>query len=76
MTNKRKAQAGDAWAQQKNILQKNNNKRPPVMQPGTALPVSLVQFKSGLLLLPYTQHISSLVDCCDFLLDELERRKS
>lgn len=45
-------------------------------QPGTALTAFLKGYKSDLLLHPYNNHISRLVDCCDFILDEVDRQDS
>lgn len=50
---------------------RNNNKRPPKTQPGTALTAFLKMYKFDLLSLPCDAHISRLVDCCDVILDEV-----
>ena len=52
-------------------LQINNNKTLPVTQPGTALTAFLKSYKFDLLLLPYDNHISRLVDSADIILDEV-----
>ncbi len=54
-------------------LQRDNNKTLPVMQPGTALTAFLKRYRNDLLTLPYNSHISRLVDCADFILDEVDR---
>lgn len=51
-------------------------KQQHIIQPGTALAASLESYKSRLLLAPHDRHISSLVDCCDFILNEVERGQS
>jgi len=55
-----------------NLLRGNNNKILSTIQPGTALSAFLKKYKFDLLLFPYNDHISRLVDCCDFILDEVE----
>lgn len=57
-------------------LQINNNKTLPLTQPGTALCAFLKLYRKDLLALSYNNHISRLVDCADFILDEVDRGKS
>ena len=52
--------------------QSKNTRKPFPTQPGTALTAFLKKYKFDLLSLPYSRHISELVDCCDFILDEVE----
>jgi len=47
-----------------------------IIQPETALIASLESYKRSLLLFPCHRQISSLVDCCDYILDEVERGQS
>ena len=77
MSRHSKAPAGwgmtEASQHKKHQLKTSDNKRTPIVQPGTALTAFLKKYKFDLLLLPCDRHISSLVDCCDFILDEVER---
>ena len=77
MTRNSKASTGGGVAEAsqhtKINLRLNDNKTPYIPQPGTALTAFLKRYKFGLLSLPYSRHISELVDCCDLILDEVER---
>ena len=54
-------------------LQRKSNKTLPTTQPGTALCAFLKRYRNDLLTWPHNNHISRLVDCVDFLLDEVDR---
>ncbi len=58
----------------RNYLERDNSKRPPITQPGTALCAFLKRYRNDLLTLPYNCHISRLVDCVDVLLNEVVDR--
>ena len=74
MTINSKAPAeGGAGASQWNSLQVNNNKILLTIQPRLDLIETLKRYKTSLFSLSYDNHISRLVDCCDFIIDEVER---
>lgn len=67
------AGGGLAWASKDSAkinLQVDPSKRSFLAQPEINLTALLRSYKFGLLSLPYDNHISRLVDCCDFILDE------
>ena len=69
-----KRESGSAARQRE--YRTKTSKSQAVSVPGTALEAFLKRYRNDLVALPFTSHISRLVDCADFLLDEVKRGRS